>query len=99
MTDADRDALRTALEKATVAFFRKRAHRAGIGARVDATVLIQVLSEWGGDLIADAPQEMQEPLFDAFAGTAAEIAGLVSDECDCEECMREAEHAERPTLQ
>ncbi len=89
MTPAEQEILLASLEKTCDAFFRKRAQKKtailmanGQASAVDydATGLLVVLSQWVGDLIAGAPQHMQDALFMSFADTVVTVAGIKSDE-------------------
>lgn len=89
MTPTEQDILRASLEKTTDAFFRKRAAKMSKimlangqskAAPIDATGVLAVLSGWVGDLIAEAPEDMKDNLFLAFADNAAEVAGIKEQE-------------------
>ena len=93
MTPTEQDILRTSLEKTTDAFFRKRAAKKSklvLGnsrpktVDIDATGLLAVLSGWVGELIKEAPQHMQDPLFMSFADSVVTIAGIKADEAEAE---------------
>lgn len=69
--------LRAALEKTTNKFFRDRQKILTAGPpTIDATGILVVLSEWAGELIAGAPEEMKDNLFMSFADSVATVAGI-----------------------
>lgn len=69
--------LRAALERAADKFFRSRQKIITAGPpQIDATALLVVLSEWMGELIAGAPEDMKDNLFMSCADTAATVAGI-----------------------
>lgn len=73
--------LRAELEKTTNKFFRSRQKIITSGpASIDATGLLVVLSEWAGDLIGGAPEEMKDNLFMSFADATATVAGIKAQE-------------------
>ncbi len=89
MTPTEQDILRASLEKTAEAFWRKRAVKTAkliladgkaIRAVRDGTGLLAVLSGWVGDLIAEAPEDMRDNLFLAFADAAASVAGIKEEE-------------------
>lgn len=84
MTPAHQDILRASLEKTADAFFRKRASKLvlpqGVPPKFDATGLLVVLSAWVGELIANAPPEMRDPLFMSFADSVVTIAGIKAED-------------------
>lgn len=96
MTDAEQETLILALEKATIAFFEKRAKKTGADPRIDAVAVVHLLAEWAGEFIGGAPDHMREDLFQSFVGMTAEVAGL--EDCDCDACASE-QAFERGTLQ
>ncbi len=95
MTPTERDVLRESLEKTVDAFFRKREAKKSklVGVRrsktveIDATGVLAILSGWVGDLVAGAPEEMRDNLIFAFTQNAAEVAGILEEDCGgCVEC-------------
>lgn len=85
MTPAHQEILKASLEKTADAFFRKRASKLivpnGVApVKFDATGLLVVLSSWVGELIANAPPEMRDPLFMSFADSVVTIAGIKAEE-------------------
>jgi hypothetical protein len=93
MTPTEQDILRASLEKTAEAFWRRRsakkaklvlANGKATHAVRDGTGLLAVLSGWVGDLIAEAPEEMQDELFMKFANTVVAVAGIKEEEDDTE---------------
>lgn len=88
MTPIEQDILRTSLENTVKAFFKQRARKkakliiAGPRpeAKVNRTQVMVVVSQWVGDMIAEAPEAMRDDLFMAFADNVAEQAGIKEQE-------------------
>lgn len=85
MTPTERDILKVSLENTAEAFFRKKAQKKskliianGQATKVerDAMGLLAVLSDWVGELIANAPEHMRDNLFMAFADNVVQVAGI-----------------------
>lgn len=77
LTVAQQQLLRMALEKTTEKFFRSRQKVITTGkVPIDAPGLLVVLSEWAGDLIAGAPEDMRDDFFMAFADNVVTVAGI-----------------------
>lgn len=75
---ATQQLLRAALDKTTDKFFRARQKFVVTDGppQIDATGILVVLSEWAGDLIRNAPEDMRDNLFMAFADNVITIAGI-----------------------